>query len=201
MSSVQMTLAIRSSEGKGLEAMLAKLGAEMRLRTRALFGAIVIALLLSLVISALFTLYLGYAHGAYNFNVYTFNAGNRAIYATVVQKMLKPFDTSLPRVGFFAIGAAVTGIISFLRYRYLWWPLSPIGMTTFPLGVLRNQVFSIFLVWLTKMILLKIGGIALYRRTMPLFMGMLLGYVIGIGLIFLVDVLFFLGEGHLVHHW
>ncbi|HCK09887.1 hypothetical protein MK139_13585 [bacterium] len=180
---------------------IAKLGAEMRLRTRALFGAIVIALLLSLVISALFTLYLGYAHGAYNFNVYTFNAGNRAIYATVVQKMLKPFDTSLPRVGFFAIGAAVTGIISFLRYRYLWWPLSPIGMTTFPLGVLRNQVFSIFLVWLTKMILLKIGGIALYRRTMPLFMGMLLGYVIGIGLIFLVDVLFFLGEGHLVHHW
>ena len=74
-------------------------------------------------------------------------------------------------------------------------------MTTFPLGVLRNQVFSIFLVWLTKMILLKIGGIALYRRTMPLFMGMLLGYVIGIGLIFLVDVVFFLGEGHLVHHW
>jgi len=152
-------------------------------------------------ISAVFTLYLGYTHGAYNFNVYTFNSGNRVIYATVVQKMLKPFDLSLPRVGFFGIGAALAGFCSFLRYRYLWWPLSPIGLTVFPTGVLTHQVFSIFLVWSTKILLLKIGGIGLYRRAMPLFMGLLLGYVIGIAIIFVVVVFFFLGEGHLVHHW
>ncbi len=115
--------------------------------------------------------------------------------------MLKPFDLSLPRVGFFGIGAALAGICSLLRYRYLWWPLSPIGLTVFPTGVLTHQVFSIFLVWLTKIILLKTGGIALYRRVMPLFMGMLLGYVLGIALIFVVDMVFFLGEGHLVHRW
>lgn len=182
-------------------AHIAKLGAEMRLRTRALFGAVVAALVLSLVISAAYTLHLGYAHGAYNFNVYTFNSGNRAIYATVVQKMLKPFDTSFERLGFFAVGAFLAGLCSFLRYRFLWWPLSPIGLTVFPTGVLTHQVFSIFVVWLTKTVLLKIGGIALYRRVMPLFMGLLLGYVIGIALIFVVDVFFFLGEGHLVHHW
>ena len=79
--------------------------------------------------------------------------------------------------------------------------MSPIGLTVFPTGVLTHQVFSIFLVWTTKAILLKIGGIGLYRRVMPLFMGMLLGYVIGIGLIFAVDVFFFIGEGHMVHHW
>jgi hypothetical protein len=180
---------------------VAKLGAEIKLKTRALFTALVIALVVSLVISAAFTLYLGYTHGAYNFNVYTFNSGNRAIYKTVVDKMLKPFDLSLPRLGFFGIGATLAGICSFLRYRYLWWPLSPIGLTVFPTGVLTHQVFSIFLVWLTKMILLKIGGIALYRRVMPLFMGLLLGYVLGIAVIFAVDVLFFLGEGHLVHQW
>ena len=180
---------------------IAKLGAEIKLKTRTLFGAVVIALLVSLLISAIYTLHLGYTHGAYNFNVYTFNAGNRTIFTTVVQKMLKPFDLSLPRVGFFGIGAALAGICSLLRYRYLWWPLSPIGLTVFPTGVLTHQVFSIFLVWLTKIILLKTGGIALYRRVMPLFMGMLLGYVLGIALIFVVDVVFFLGEGHLVHRW
>ena len=180
---------------------IAKLGAEIKLKTRTLFGAVVIALLVSLLISAIYTLHLGYTHGAYNFNVYTFNAGNRTIFTTVVQKMLKPFDLSLPRVGFFGIGAALAGICSLLRYRYLWWPLSPIGLTVFPTGVLTHQVFSIFLVWLTKIILLKTGGIALYRRVMPLFMGMLLGYVLGIALIFVVDMVFFLGEGHLVHRW
>lgn len=187
--------------GASTLAQIAKLGAELKLKTRALFGAVVLALVVSLIISAGYTLYLGYAHGAYNFNVYTFSGGNRTIYTTVVQKMLKPFDLSLPRIGFFGIGAALAGICSFLRYRYLWWPLSPIGLTVFPTGVLTHQVFSIFLVWTTKTILLKIGGIGLYRRVMPLFMGMLLGYVVGIGLIFGVDVLFFLGEGHMVHHW
>jgi hypothetical protein len=180
---------------------IAKLGAELKLKTRALFGAVVVALVVSLLISAAYTLYLGYGHGAYNFNVYTFNAGNRAIYATVVQKILKPFDLSLPRVGFFGIGAALAGICSFLRYRYLWWPLSPIGLTVFPTGVLTHQVFSIFIVWVTKSILLKIGSIGLYRRVMPLFMGLMIGYVIGIALIFAIDVFFFLGEGHMVHHW
>jgi len=195
------TFGLGNTFGATTLAHIAKLGAEIKMRTRALFGAIVIALIASLVISAVFTLYLGYTHGAYNFNVYTFNSGNRAIYATVVQKLLKPFDLSWPRVAFFGIGAFLTGLCSFLRYRYLWWPLSPIGLTTFPLGVLRHQIASIFLVWVTKMILLKIGGIALYRRVMPLFMGLLLGYVVGIGVIFLVDVVFFLGEGHLVHQW
>jgi hypothetical protein len=187
--------------GASTLAHIAKLGAELKLKTRSLFAAVVLALMVSLAISAAYTLYLGYTHGAYNFNVYTFNAGNRAIYKTVVEKMLKPFDLSLPRMGFFGIGAALAGICSFLRYRYLWWPLSPIGLTVFPLGVLTHQVFSIFLVWTTKMILLKIGGIALYRRVMPLFMGLLLGYVIGIAVIFVVDVFFFMGEGHMVHHW
>lgn len=180
---------------------IAKLGAEMKLKTRALFSAVVAALIVSLAISALYTLYLGYTHGAYNFNVYTFNSGNRAIYTTIVQKMLIPFDISWPRVGFFGIGALLAGLCSFLRYRYLWFPLSPIGLTVFPTGVLTHQVFSIFLVWLTKTVLLKIGGIALYRRVMPLFMGLMLGYVLGIALVFVVDVVFFMGEGHLVHQW
>jgi len=34
-----------------------------------------------MVISAVFTLYLGYMYGAYNFNVYTFNSGNVVILA------------------------------------------------------------------------------------------------------------------------
>ena len=195
------TFGLGNTFGATALAHVAKLGAELKLRTRALFIVVVVALLASLVISAVFTLYLGYTHGAYNFNVYTFNSGNRVIYATVVKKMLKPFDLSLPRGGFFGIGATLVGICSFLRYRYLWWPLSPIGLTVFPTGVLTHQVFSIFLVWSTKILLLRIGGIGLYRRPMPLFMGLLLGYVTAIAIIFAVDVFFFLGEGHLVHHW
>ena len=187
--------------GASTLAHIARLGAELRLRTRTLFWATVFALALSFGLSAWFTLYLGYAHGAYNFNVYTFNAGNVVIYTHVVQKLQNPFGPSLDRLLFFGIGAALTGLCSLLRYRFLWWPLSPIGLTVFTTWTLQQQVFNVFVAWLVKFGLLKIGGIQLYRRTLPLFVGMLLGYVAGIGLVFLVDFSFFMGQGHMVHSW
>lgn len=195
------TFGLGNTFGASTLAHIARLGAEMRLHTRALLGATAFALVLSLVVSAYFTLYLGYAHGAYNFNVYTFNSGNQVIYSTVVQKLQAPFGPSWDRFMFFGIGAALAALCSFLRYRFLWWPLSPIGLTVFPTGVISWQAFSIFLTWAVKFGLLKIGGIQLYRRTRPLFLGLLLGYVTGIGLVFVVDVLFFMGQGHMVHHW
>ena len=195
------TFGLGNTFGATTLAHIARLGAELRLHTRGLFGATIFALVLSLVVSAYFTLYLGYAHGAYNFNVYTFSGGNQVIYSTVVQKLQAPFGPSWDRFMFFGIGAALAILCSFLRYRFLWWPLSPIGLTVFPTGVISWQAFSIFLTWAVKFGLLKIGGIQLYRRTRPLFLGLLLGYVTGIGIVFVVDALFFMGQGHMVHHW
>jgi hypothetical protein len=195
------TFGLGNTFGATTLAHIARLGAELHLKTRSLFAVTIFALVLSLVVSAVFTLYLGYTHGAYNFNVYTFNAGNQVVFDNVVQKLQTPFDTSGDRMMFLGIGAAVASFCSFLRYRFLWWPLSPIGLTVFTTGVIQRQVSMIFLAWLIKFMLLKMGGISLYRRAQPLFWGLLLGYVAGIGLIFIVDAFFFMGQGHLVHRW
>jgi len=195
------TFGLGNTFGASTLAHIARMGAELKLRTRALFGATAFALILSLVVSALFTLHLGYKHGAYNFNVYTFNAGNVVIYKNIVDKMQNPFGASPDRLMFFGIGAVITGLLSLLRYHFLRWPLSPIGLTVFTTGVIQRQAFTIFVTWLVKSLLLRIGGIRLYRRSQPLFIGMLLGYVVGIGLVFLVDTLFFMGQGHMVHRW
>ena len=195
------TFGLGNTFGATTLAHIAQMGAKLRLRTRSLFWTTMFALTLSLCISAIFTLYLGYKHGAYNFNVYTFNSGNVVIFSNVVQKLQAPFDISSDRLMFFGIGAGVTALFSFLRYRFLWWPLSPIGLTVFTTGVLQHQVFTVFLVWAIKSMLLKIGGIGLYKRSLPLFMGLMLGYVMGIGLVFVVDLFFFMGQGHMVHHW
>ena len=34
-----------------------------------------------------------------------------------------------------------------------------------------------------------------------LFLGLLLGYALGIGLSFVVDVIWFPSRGHMIHHW
>ena len=58
---------------------------------------------------------------------------------------------------------------------------------------------SIFIVWLIKTVILRIGGLELYRKTIPLFLGILLGYLIGIGLGVIVDAIWFPGQGHFIH--
>ena len=58
-----------------------------------------------------------------------------------------------------------------------------------------------FLTWAIKYTVLKVGGYELYRRSRVLFMGLLFGYVAGVGASLVMDVLFFYGEGHRVHHW
>lgn len=41
--------------------------------------------------------------------------------------------------------------------------------------------FSIFLAWGVKAMILKFGGLPLYRRILPLFMGFILGSCLGVG--------------------
>ena len=40
---------------------------------------------------------------------------------------------------------------------------------------------SMFITWLIKLLILRYGGIVLYRRMLPLFIGLILGTSVGIG--------------------
>ena len=52
-----------------------------------------------------------------------------------------------------------------------------------------------------KSTILSLGGINGYRRARPLFLGLLIGYVLGVGVSFVVDAALFMGDGHMVHRW
>jgi hypothetical protein len=74
-----------------------------------------------------------------------------------------------------AIGFVVTGALGFLRLRFTWWPLHPIGylmIGTFPGAHLW---FSIFIGWLAKVLIMKFGGARLYTAAKPLFLGLIVG--------------------------
>jgi hypothetical protein len=119
----------------------------------------------------------------------------------VVQKLQNPFGPSPWRLLFFGIGACATMLCGVMRHRFLWWPLNPIGLAMHTAALVRWQVFSVMVAWVAKLTLLRVGGIRVYRRSQPLFLGLMLGYVAGVGLVFVVDVLFFFGQGHVVHLW
>ena len=57
-------------------------------------------------------------------------------------------------------------------------------------------VFSIFVSWLAKWTIMRSGGIGLYQRAQPFFIGLILGYFTAIGLSFFTDMIWFPGQGH-----
>ncbi len=163
-------------------------------------AALALAGFVAAITSVSFTLYLGYQTGAYNFNAFEFNT-HSSIFNYWVNQMQTFDPPDWKRLGFFGGGALVMALFTFLRYRLSWWPLHPVGFAIMETQAVRGTIFTIFLVWLCKLLILRIGGIALYRKGQPLFLGILVGFITGVALSALVDTIYFPGNGHTVHHW
>jgi hypothetical protein len=59
---------------------------------------------------------------------------------------------------------------------------------------------SVFVAWLLKSLVLRLGGISLYRQLQPLFIGFIIGFFLGIGIAYGIDVIWFFGKGHGILH-
>ena len=174
----------------------AKLSDHIQLSRRSLTFYIMLSALVALVVSMAFALYMGYSFGAYNYGGWIFGAGSQVPFTESLRKIaLKAPDWT--RLGHLVGGAGVMGALTFMRYRFPWWPLHPIGM---PVGVCSYPmtiiVFSIFVSWLAKWAIMRSGGIGLYQRAQPFFIGLILGYFTAIGLSFFIDMIWFPGQGH-----
>jgi len=175
-----------------------RIGDFIRSNTRKLVLAVAVAFAVSYVVSTTYTLWLGYQGGAYNFRAYPFSYYSRIIFDRVVYRLGEPWQIDAHRLGFLAIGAVGMGLLTFARYRVAWWGLNPIG---FALPRLTWQIFSLFLAWACKAIILRLGGVQLYRKSQPFFVGLLVGYALGVSLSSVVDMIWFNGQGHGIHSW
>jgi len=154
---------------------------------------------LALVASVVVTVWLGYRQGAYNFASYTFRTANQYPFNNTVSQ-IKEMTSGVPyqkgALVFFVLGVLVTAALTVLTYRLPWWPLHPAGFTVAFAWSVRTAVMSVFVAWAAKAVLLRIGGIELYRRARPAFLGLIVGYATGILIAMLVDVTCFPEGGH-----
>lgn len=175
----------------------AKITDVMKMRRSTATFSVLLAALVAVVVSMVFALYMGYTYGAYNYGGWIFGDGSRVPYVEVLRKITDTKGPDWVRLGHAAIGAGLMGGLTFMRYRFPWWPIHPIGL---PVGIcgypMNLYVFSIFLAWLSKWVIMRSGGIQLYYKAVPFFIGVILGYFSGIGISFVVDMLWFPGQGH-----
>ncbi|MCK4299851.1 MAG: hypothetical protein KAX80_09975, partial [Planctomycetes bacterium] len=159
--------------------------------------AVVIFGALGLVVCFIAWAYLGNQTGAQNWGGGRY-AGQWAYNKiTAVQKNQPPVQWE--GLTFWSIGVVVMGLLTAVRYRVSWWPFHPVGFAIGWNWPIRASAFAVFLTWGTKMVILRVGGINLYRRCRPFFLGMLVGYTLGVTVSFLIDLLFFFGQGHSIH--
>jgi len=82
--------------------------------------------------------------------------------------------------GFLCLVVAAA-VLSVAYYRLPFWPLHPAGLAVAMTNTVCIDWFSIFLAWGVKAMTLKYGGLSLYRKVLPLFLGLILGSCLGVG--------------------
>jgi len=171
----------------------AKLGDAGGVEPRRLFVAMLLALVVGIVSSAVAILLIGYAYGGMNLGGWQLTAMTPCTGNWMIDHMR--IDTGQPegmasgKIGFLGIGAALMSVLMACRYRFPWWPIHPAGLAVGLTHPTFNVWFSIFIAWLIKVIILKFGGINLYRRTRPFFLGMVLGAFTTAGVWLFIDYL------------
>ena len=175
----------------------AKLSDAARRQRRGMTLVILYAGLLALVVSTVFTIWMAYHWGAIRFGGWIFGRGAAVGYDEVIRHIRNPHGPDTARLGFMGIGAVAMALVTFLHYRFPWWPLHPIGL---PVAICSYPVsrffLNIFLGWALKTTILRVGGIHLYNRAKFFFLGIILGFFSGCGVSFIIDMLWFPGQGH-----
>ncbi len=178
---------------------IAKLAERVERHRRRLGWVVGLGLLTSIATSVVLTLYWGYSGGAYNFGSIALFRRTVPSVNGYVSHMRSPDPVQAAPFILFAAGAAGMALLAFLRYRFNWWPVHPAGLAVAYTGMTKHAAFSIFAAWICKFIVIKTGGMLLYRRTVPFFIGTIVGYALAVALGYVLDVIWFEGQGHAVH--
>lgn len=150
-----------------------------------------------------FVLELCYTYGAGNFRSWYFDPGAGAgglAFDQATRLMGDPQGPDGDKLGLFGLGVVLYSILSLCQYRFYWWPLHPVGLTIATLWNLRLIGVSVFIAWALKSAIMRVGGISAYRELRPFFIGLIVGFYLGVGVSYLIDVIWFFGIGHPILH-
>ena len=92
-----------------------------------------------------------------------------------------PRPPDIPGGGIIGVSFIFSIVIAWMRIRFLWFPFHPgghiIGVSS---GTIDVYWFTLFVCWLIKLLILKHGGVATYRKILPFFMGLVVGdFIVG----------------------
>ncbi|MBM3264431.1 MAG: hypothetical protein FJY97_13530 [candidate division Zixibacteria bacterium] len=168
---------------------------------RGLGWAMLASAVIGVVVSLVWTLYLGFDQGTRQFtNGWWFGRiGSTIPYDETLVKARNPFGPDVERLTFFGIGGTLMFLFMSLRARMPRWPLHPLGFMLSYSWPARAIVSSMFICWLIKNVMMWVGGIELYRKGQPFFLGLIFGVATGVMIVMAVDYIWFPHNGHQIY--
>lgn len=148
---------------------------------RAVTRAVVLGVVLGVVAGGLLHLHAMYQHGAVLLGRSPFSEMTSR-YNAVLPMLSTPTPPKPPLVFQTVLGAATVLALSGLRSRFVWFPLHPMGFAM--ASAYGFHLWGPFLLaWACKILVLRFGGLRLYRRGVPLFLGIALGRYLFSGIV------------------
>ncbi len=176
--------------GNALEAF--KIGDAGGVNNRRLGWALIAAFVFSLVVGCYVVLTGIYHYGysslgmgsAYGWPSWqTRNDGGR-----IFEYLTSPGKPDPSGVIAFGAGAAVAVILGMLRLRFWWWPFHPLGYLAANCWGMQEYYMPFLVGWLAKSLVVRYGGLRLYRATIPIAVGFMIGPALNGGLWSIIEL-------------
>ena len=158
-----------------------KMAAEMRLPPRPLVLAIAVSTVIGLFASFLIALTLWHGFGAEGGTDAWRTAQGRVPFDNLVDILRNRTGPDTTGIEALAVGFLVTAALLLLRTQFLWWPLHPVGYAIANTETMTATWLPFLLAWLFKSLALRYGGAGFYRRSVPFFLGLIAGDILGGG--------------------
>jgi hypothetical protein len=129
------------------------------IKGRRIFLALTVAILVTLLSSTWIVLTLSYQEGGINFGGWQPKGLPQNTGRWITNFITHPISIGWAQFGFMGIGGVLMFLMTIARYRFLWWPIHPLGLALGLAGPFAWVWFSVFLGWLAKFMIVKLGGV------------------------------------------
>ena len=154
---------------------------------RKLFWGMALALVLSLVGATWIIFKVCYSYGGINLHPFFMTHQAVRTFTDMARPIVDPLPADIRGWLFTGIGGLVEAVLMWGHHRYYWWPLHPLGFIV-SVGWLAGQFwFSVFIAWGLKSTIVRWGGMPLYEKAKPFFLGLILGEAVAMGTWLVVD--------------
>ena len=151
-----------------------QLAAWARTSPRPVVWAILLAVVVAMISGAWWWLHLGYRLGTASHWVGMDWFGQEA-YARLQSWVESPKPAELVSLLAMGAGFATTLLLALARTRFLGFPLHPVALPIAACWSIHLYWTPMFIAGIVKLLVLRYGGLRLYRRALPLFYGLIVG--------------------------